>query len=127
MAGARAPQRHHSPPLGWRPTRRAVSGGQAPFVLEAVVLLPLEVILVRVDLSVHLHLDEVRRFPAHGSHLQRKGCTAKPTVRAMLAEACDRCQELCEGATAARSVWARRLPGVLGRVYADSDEPDGIR
>src|SRR5262245_28389578 len=58
------------PDIGREPTRGAATSDQEPRELEAVVLFSLEIVLVRVDLSVHLHLDEVRGFPSHGSHLQ---------------------------------------------------------
>src|SRR5206468_8311031 len=45
-----------NPSVGAWPARRV--GSQA--ALEAVVLLAVEIVLVRVDLSVHLHFDESR-------------------------------------------------------------------
>jgi hypothetical protein len=43
-------------------------------LLEAVVLLPLEVVLVRIDLGVHLHFHEFRYFPGHFAHLPSTAC-----------------------------------------------------
>jgi hypothetical protein len=98
-------------------------------VLEAVVRLPLEVVLVRVDLRVHLHLDEVRRFPAHGTHLQQIGRTASPLVTEILAEVVSSVKTFAElrstplPAAARRpgSHRTRRLPGVVVGVYDDSE------
>jgi hypothetical protein len=47
--------------------------------LEAVVLFPVEVVLVGVDLGVHLDLDEIRCFPGHIIHLREGG--PGPTTR----------------------------------------------
>src|SRR5215467_11751109 len=66
------------------PARLAAERGAVPCrldgrALEAVVLLPVEVILVGVDLRVHLDLDEIRRFPGHVVHL-REGAQGQRLV-----------------------------------------------
>src|SRR6185295_19725122 len=55
-------------PPAWPPVRRAVSLSDP--ALEAVVLFPLELVLVRVDLGVHSDFHEFRGFPGHRSHLR---------------------------------------------------------
>ena len=70
------------------PARLAAERGAVPCrldgrALEAVVLLPVEVILVGVDLRVHLDLDEIRRFPGHVVHL-REGAQGQRLVGQIL-------------------------------------------
>ena len=70
------PHKHDSPSA----TTEGLPRLSASQSLEAVVLFPTEIVLIRVDLGVHLDFHEVRGFPHHDRHLPCRGAarTCKP-------------------------------------------------
>src|SRR5215470_2507211 len=55
-------------PSGWPRCQRQGPSTETIQPLEAVVLLPVEVVLVGVDLCIHLDFRERRSLPGHPSH-----------------------------------------------------------